>query len=206
MKIQPIVEGHGEVRAVPVLLRRFQSELGIYDFQLARPIRRTRSQLVTEEQVRRSVRLAMGTHQCGGILIVLDGDDDCPATLGPAIQSWAQLEAGEILCQVVLAQREYEAWFIATVESLRNLRGIRVDATSPSSPESIRDCKKAFEERMIAHSSYSPAVNQEYFTACMNLEAAYRACRSFRRAAAAFGKLAGAAGSPVRNWPPQSWL
>lgn len=183
--------------AVPVLLRRFQAESGNYGFQIARPIRRNRSQLVTEEQVRKSVRLAMGTPQCVGILIILDSDDDCPATLGPAIEQWAQMEAGEILCQVVLAQREYEAWFIAAVESLRGFRGIRTDATSHSAPESVRDCKAALEESMII--GYSPTVDQAAFTERLDLTRVHQVCRSFRRAADAFGRLASVAGSKVQT-------
>jgi hypothetical protein len=206
LTIQPIVEGYGEVAAVPILLRRFQAELEDYGFRIARPIRRSRSQLITEEQVRISVQLAMLRSHCAGIIILFDGDDDCPAELGPKIQRWAQAEAREVLCQVVLAQKEYEAWFIASIESLRNLRGIRVDATSHPAPETVRDCKGALEHRMAAGHSYSPTVDQAYFTAHLDLQAAYQACRSFRRAVAAFGRLARAAGSPVQNWPPQLWL
>ena len=205
MIIQPIVEGHGEVEAVPVLLRRLQVELREYGFQIARPIRRKRSELVTEEQVRRSVRLAMGTPQCAGILIIFDSDDDCPATIGPLIQQWAQTEAGHILCQVVLAKREYEAWFIGAVESLRNIRGIRANATSHPEPETVRDCKGALEKRMSTSNSYSPSVDQAAFTAMLDLRAAYQACRSFRRVTSAFGRLAAAAGSAVQTWPPPNW-
>lgn len=205
MTIQSIIEGHGEVEAIPVLLRRLQAELREYGFQIARPIRRKRSELVTEEQVRRSVRLAMGIPDCAGILILFDSDDDCPATIGPLIQQWAQTEAGNILCQVVLAKREYEAWFIAAVESLRNFRGIKGDAASHPEPETVRDCKGALEDRMITGGSYSPSVDQAAFTARLDLRAAYQACRSFRRIASAFGRLASAAGSPLHTWPPEAW-
>lgn len=206
MTIQTIVEGHGEVEALPVLLRRFQAELGNYDFQVGRPIRRKRSELVTPEQIRRSVRLAMGAPQCAGILIVLDSDDDCPATIAPLIQQWAQAEAGEILCQVVLPKREFEAWFIAAIESLRNFRSVRVDATPHPDPEAVRDCKRALEDRMVPGSSYSPRVDQAAFIAQINLRTAYQACRSFRRMANAFGKLARSAGAAAQAWPPQEWL
>lgn len=205
MIIQPIVEGHGEVEAVPVLLRRLQAEMGQYGFQVARPIRRKRSELISEEQVRRSVRLAMGTPDCAGILVIFDSDDECPATVGPAIQQWAQTEAGQIVCQVVLANREYEAWFIGAIESLRDFRGIRGDAMSHPSPETVRDCKGALEQRMIAGNSYAPSVDQAAFTAQLDFKVAHQTCRSFRRMTAAFGRLATAAGCAVENWPPISW-
>ena len=206
MIIQSIVEGYGEVDAVPVLLRRLQDEIAAHGFQIARPIRRKRSELSTEEQVRRSVRLALGTPECCGILILFDSDDACPKELGPAVQNWAQAEAGEIKCEVVLAHREYEAWFIAAIESLRGIRGVMPDAISHPTPETVRDCKGALEERMQANTSYSPRVDQAALTARVDLVQAHKVCRSFRRMTKAFGNLALAAGVELQGWPPDAWL
>ena len=47
MTIQPIVEGHGEVAAVPVLLRRMLAEARTTGVDIGKPIRRRRSQLAT---------------------------------------------------------------------------------------------------------------------------------------------------------------
>ena len=58
MNIQPIVEGHGEVTAVPVLLRRLRDEAKAFAIDVNKPIRRRRSQLVEEAQLRRSIQLA----------------------------------------------------------------------------------------------------------------------------------------------------
>lgn len=200
------MEGYGEVDAIPVLLRRLQDEIAAYGFQIARPIRRKRSELSSEEQVRRSVRLALGTPGCCGILILFDSDDDCPKELGPTVQDWAQAEAGEIRCEVVLAHREYEAWFIAALESLRGTRGVRQDATSHPTPEAVRDCKGALEERMELGASYSPRVDQAAFSSQMDLRQAHLSCRSFRRLTKAFGQLAEAAGAALFAWPPAAWL
>jgi hypothetical protein len=204
--IQPIVEGYGELDALPVLLRRLQAELGIYTFQIARPIRRRRSELGTEEQVRRSVRLALGTPQCGGILILFDSDGACPKELGPRVQAWAQAEAGVVPCAVVLAHREYESWFIAAVESLRGFRWVRLDATSHPTPEEVRDCKGALESRLYDGASYSPRLDQAAFSSRIDLSQAYRSCRSFRRLTNAFGQLAQATGAQLPTWPPAAWL
>src|ERR1035441_8456374 len=118
MVIQPLVEGHGEVTALPVLLRRLQGLAQQYGFQINRPYRRKRSELTTEATVKQSVGLAL-VPDCAGIIIVFDSDDDPACTIGPNVQSWAQAEAGGIPCQVVAITREYEAWFISAVESLR---------------------------------------------------------------------------------------
>jgi hypothetical protein len=203
--IQPIVEGYGEVDAVPILLRRLQAEGEAYGFRIARPIRRKRSELSTEEQVRRSVRLALGTPECCGILILFDSDDACPKDFGPTVQNWAQAEAGAIKCEVVLAHREYEAWFIAAIESLRGIRGVRLDATSHPTPEAVRDCKGALEDKMQVGASYSPRIDQAALTSQVDLRQAHQSCRSFRRMTRAFGNLAEAAGAELPEWPPKAW-
>ena len=112
MRIQPVVEGHGEVRALPVLLRRLSDASGVHDLEFSRPIRRKRSELVNEEPLRRTIRLALLREECAGILILFDADDDPPCELGPRVQSWASAEAAAVPCAVVMAMREYEAWLL----------------------------------------------------------------------------------------------
>jgi len=139
MNIQPIVEGDGEVTAVPVLLWRLIADSSAYPLGVGPPIRRPRTDLIREEGVRKAVRLARSRPNCAGILIVLDGDDDCPKDIGPQVQAWAQAEATPVPCYVVMPNREFEAWFLATIESLRGTRGIRHNAISHPDPESPRD-------------------------------------------------------------------
>jgi hypothetical protein len=205
MVVQPLVEGHGEVAAVPVLLRRLQDISTQYGFAVGHPLRRKRSELTTEESVHRSVRLALGTPDCVGIIIVFDSDDDPACTIGPAVRAWAQVAAGDVPCEVVAVTREYEAWFISAIESLKGVRGVSHDALSHPEPESVRDAKGALEERMIQGSFYSPTVDQAAFTAQVDLAEIHRRCRSFRRMVKAFGIMCAAAGTPVENWPPQGW-
>ena len=86
MNIQPIVEGYGEVEAVPVLLRRLVVAANAYPLGVNPPIRRPRTDLVSEDGVRRAVRLARKQPDCAAILIMVDSDDDCPKTFAPRIQ------------------------------------------------------------------------------------------------------------------------
>jgi hypothetical protein len=58
VNIQPIVEGHGEVRAVPILLRRLCDEAQAFAVHVNPPIRRKRSQIVQDSGLRISIRLA----------------------------------------------------------------------------------------------------------------------------------------------------
>jgi Domain of unknown function (DUF4276) len=205
MVIQPLVEGYGEVEAVPLLLRRLQETAGHYGFRVAKPFRRNRSELTTEASVRSSVKLALGREDCGGVLIVFDSDDDPACTIGPNVKMWAQSEAGLIPCEVVAVTREYEAWFISAIESLRENHGISPLATSHNSPETVRDAKGVLQSWMLPPYYYSPRVDQASLTAGLDLRQVHRRCRSFKRIVKAFGILAQATQTPLENWPPPDW-
>src|ERR1700688_1879555 len=143
--IQPIVEGQGEVAAVPVLLRRLRDEAQCWRLEVGNPHRRRRSQLVKKDSLQSAVQVAALRDHCAGILVLLDADDDCPKELAPTLQEWAQEAAGEKPCVVVMANREYEAWFLASIEALRGKAGILPDAASHSQPEIPRDAKGELE-------------------------------------------------------------
>ena len=205
MTIQPIVEGHGDVEAVPVLLRRLVDEAQTWEVGVGRSIRRRRSQLVQEDELQKSVRLALLQPDCSAILIVFDADDDCPAELAPEIRGWAAAVAGSVPCEVILAKREYEAWFLGSIESLRGLRGIRSDAAAHAEPEMPRNAKGALEGRMHDGSSYFERDDQPALSAQFALPDAHRRCRSFRKLTSAFGTLVVAMGLEVACWPPAAW-
>ncbi len=206
MNIQPIVEGHGDEAAVPVLLRRLVAEAQAHNIGVNRPIRQKQSQLLRQESLKQAVRLAQLQRDCGAILILFEAEDDCPKTLGPTLQAWARSEAGPMPCAVALAHREYEAWFLAALESLRGKRGIRVDAAPPPNPEVFRDAKGALEEQMVAGRYYLERVDQPAFSQLFDLKNAYTKSRSFRHLIKVFGDLvSGMGGTPV-TWPPADWV
>jgi hypothetical protein len=203
VKLRTIVEGQGEVSAIPVLLRRLRDEAGAYDVDIAPPIRRTRSDLVKERTLRIAVRLALKDPETRAVLIIFDADDDCPAELRRSIDAWAKAEAGPIACEIVIAAREYESWFVATMESLRGLRDIRADAVSLPFPEERRDAKGYVKSWMPPGRAYKETQDQPALTAKLDLPTAHRRSRSFRRMVRVFGVLAGL-DSTV--WPPSSWM
>jgi hypothetical protein len=207
MNVQPIVEGHGEVKAVPVLLRRLRDLAQAYPLEVSSPIRKHRNEFFDETLVRQAVRLAI-KRACQGILFVVDGDadGDCPEEQAPEILGWAEAEAAGRACAVVMAYREYEAWFLASIESLRGKRGIRLDAESHADPEQPRDAKGQLENRMEARRSYQETADQAALTADFDMGPAYAKCRSFRHLVKVFGELATAGGSPPQAaWPPAEW-
>ena len=136
---------------------------------------------------------------------MFDGDTDCPAELGPRVRRWATVAAGSVPCEVVLPHREYEAWFLAAIESLRGTRGLRSDAPPYPDPEAPRGAKEKLEARMDAGKSYLETTHQEAFSAQFSMEAAHARCRSFRKLTKSFGELLRAMGQTADPWPPASW-
>jgi hypothetical protein len=85
--MQPIVEGHGELEAVPVLLRRLIAEAAVYTIDVNAPIRSKQSKLLQEDGLRQSVRLALLQDDCRGIIVLFENEDGCPKELGPKLQA-----------------------------------------------------------------------------------------------------------------------
>jgi len=197
--VQPIVEGHGDVAAVPVLLRRFLADAQCFGLQVARPVRQPKGKLVREDGLRKAVRLALKKADCAAIIVLFDADDDCPKELAPTLRQWACDEAGPVPCEIVVAMREYEAWFLASLPSLELGEGI----APHDSPETIRDAKGKLESYM-GGGSYMETIDQAKLTARLDFASACE-CRSFHQAVKAFVKLARATGCAMKTWPPTSW-
>jgi hypothetical protein len=180
--ILPIVEGHGEVTAVPILIRRIVAQYApdVYA-HVGQPIRVKRTGLIQQGGVERTVELAARqTTPTDGILILLDADDDCPRELAEQLLARAKAARPDRAISVVAANREYEAWFLAAARSLRGKRGLADDLEPPPDPESIRDAKGWLAHHVPHGFSYKPTIDQPALTHVFDLEEAY-AARSFRK-------------------------
>lgn len=190
MKVASIVEGDGEVAALPLLLRRLTDWLapGHY-LDVQTPIRvRRDSFLNRDNEFRRHLLLAAA--KCGNdgrILVLLDSDDNCPAALGANILHRAQEYVPHRPISVVLANREYEAWFIAAAQSLDGCRGFAFDPNDTTDPEFPRDAKGWIRAHMT-NRSYGETTDQPAFTALMDLQQAFDRSRSFRKLCRELGR------------------
>ncbi len=177
VKIGCIVEGKGEEGAVPILIRRIAESL--YPELLIdtpHPFRVSRNQVVKTGEIERAVNLtARKLGGRGAIFVLLDSDDDCPAELGPALLCRALEARSDLPITVVLAQCEFEAWFLAAAESLRNYKGLKNDLESPNNPEEIRGAKEWLSQRMKGNRRYSPTADQPGLTKCFDLDQARHA-------------------------------
>lgn len=121
LRIGCVVEGYAEVESVPVLIHRVAQDWnpGIV-VVVPHPVRITKSKLLKSGELERAAALAaLNAGHTGGVLVILDSDDDCPAHLGPELLTRVRIARADLPCAVVLAKREFESWFLASAESLR---------------------------------------------------------------------------------------
>jgi hypothetical protein len=181
--VAAIVEGDGEVAALPVLLRRLSEwrTPGVFT-QILPPIRVHRDRFLNrDEEFRRHLLLAAAKcGEDGWILVLLDADDDCPAELGQQILQQARQVVPHRRLSIVLANREYEAWFIAAAESLDGHRGFAFEDAEAVDAETPRDAKGWIKAHMASR-AYGETTDQPAFSARMDLQQAFDRSRSFRK-------------------------
>jgi hypothetical protein len=169
-----IVEGHGDVAALPILLRRIEPGLRLVE----PPWRLHRSKVARPGELERVVeRGARRLPPDGLILAVFDADDDLPCVMGPALLARIRAARSDRTARVVLACREFESWFIAAAESLPDLR--RPVAAPASGAESLRGAKEWISRQLGR--GYVERLDQPVFAAAMDLELARQGSASFRK-------------------------
>jgi hypothetical protein len=180
-RIVPVVEGHGEVRAVPELFRRIIAELNLgVPIDIRYPVRQSRDKLLKDGELERAVRIAaIEVAEEGAILILIDSEGDCPAQLGPALLARARTARTDQRISVVLAHQEFEAWFLASASSLKGQRALGDDIEDHPTPESVRGCKQWLGAQMPATSKYSPTTDQAAIAATFDMQIARQNAPSF---------------------------
>ncbi|EPX58789.1 hypothetical protein D187_003504 [Cystobacter fuscus DSM 2262] len=155
-----IVEGHGEVEAIPSLCYLVMGHLGVTGWFVDKePIRQPRSEFVDgrplgpkrparDEGLIRAMKLVR-SRKAQAALLLCDEDDDCAATWGPdASERMRKLLPNSL---AVMAVREYETWLLLA-------RGmIDLGSLGIYKPEKIRDAKKAM--RLLVP-GYLPTTHQ----------------------------------------------
>jgi hypothetical protein len=178
--IASIVEGEGEVSALPKVLHRIAAELGVVGLQTPKPALIPRGKITSEGGVERAVLgEAKRVQGVGGLLVLLDADDDCPAQVGPRLLTRARACRPDKRISVVLANREFEAWFLAAAPSLAGKHDLAPAFPMPLNPERPRDCKGLLSKARPKGKPYKPNIDQRVLASLFDMKMARENSPSF---------------------------
>jgi hypothetical protein len=159
-----IVEGHGEVHALPRLIHRIADEVSL-PVHVPQPIRVTKSKLLKPGELERYVTLAASKTQRQGRILVLVDSDSADNGLAGELSARVIKAAPDVISASIVAVQEYECWLIAGLEGLHGKAGLSPNAVAPSSPESIGGAKGWLSRVMPRLHPYSETEHQPIFTA-----------------------------------------
>ena len=135
--------------------------------------------MLKESEFKRYLDMAAAQYATKAVIAIFDLDDDCAGPILDRIAPWVA-DRG-VPFAAIMPRREYEAWFLAGVETLRGRRVIREDATYHANPEIVRGAKSAIEKLLIPGKRYVETADQPAFSELFSLEQAYRRSSSFRK-------------------------
>lgn len=178
--IASVVEGDGEVPALPKLLHRIAAELGVTNLLTPTPMRIPRGKITIAGGIERAVSAAaLRVKGNGGVLVLIDADDDCPASYAPTLLARAQATRPDKCISVVLANREFEAWFLAAAPSLAGQFGFSANFSRPADPEAPRDCKGLLTKARPKGHPYKETVDQLALASIFDMKMAREHSDSF---------------------------
>jgi hypothetical protein len=176
--LAPIVEGYGDVDAVRVLIQRLAPELII-----ARPVRQGRGKLVQRDGLQHAAHIAAANISgSGAVLVLFDADEDCAAKKAIELQAWLDQDFPHVLCRIVLAVREFEAWIVGGDT-----------AYGVDDPDACGNLEGRIKD---LHGKYKKTADQPRHISRSDLERLHANSRSFRKVVKVIGEFQGrAAGS-----------
>jgi len=114
-----VVEGRGEIQAVPLLLRRRLAERRIYADLVGKPVPcNGRPNALKPKGIEGKVAVAAVRPGCRCVLVLLDGEGDPVCELGPELLDRSRSAAAGKEVLVSLADAKFEDWLVASAESL----------------------------------------------------------------------------------------
>ena len=122
-----------------------------------------------------------------GIIVLLDLDEaDCAADLARELAARARGRGLHLPVAIVVAVQTYEAWFLASIETIRGQRVkgqmfLPAEVEPPSEPETIRSPKDWLKERLVAGRGYKEKQDMAPLTQLLDCALVRQRCRSFHR-------------------------
>jgi hypothetical protein len=176
MPFYVVVEGHGEVQAVPNLVSRLAEDLGYAPAWAMPPLRLP---ITRSADAEKAVGLLRGRQNVDGLLVLRDDEDGCPCLDGPELARWfADLKAPFPIA-VTLFYREYETLFVAALNDLAGQpltssgivrAGLQPGARFDRHPEGPRDAKGIITAAMPPGQAYKETTDQLALTRLLDFD------------------------------------
>lgn len=204
------VEGAGDQRAVENLITRLWKDLELPENFY--PSARRFPGLETERGVERVAVWARAERDVGGLVLLRDADDECPADEGPEIARLLGTHRLPFPAAVVLIRREFESLFLASLGSISGRRlgsgatarpGVQSGSALDRRPEEVRGAKEWLSRHFPPGERYKPTVDQLDLSRLVDFEHVRRSGHdSFGVLERALRFVSGGAGPRV--YPPPS--
>ena len=195
-KIVPIVEGPGEMDAVPNLLQRLLHSRQRYDVFVTPPKNAHGLGNLTgagegdKAGLERFLRYAATEPGVVGILVLADADTDCTLKVANSLVGRARELGLNVPVAVVAAKIKYESWLLASIETIRGQQltdaagctrpGIAPDAPPVENVEDGPEPKGWLTQYMPSGYAYKETSDQLPLTRLMSFDAVRPRSRSFR--------------------------
>jgi|SRR3990172_1361700 len=184
-KLLLIVEGDGDVVAIPTLARRVLGEFyGIYDWNFETHRRKDMAHLVANDGANFKRYLQAALHEEMPILWTIDCDDGCAVRNGCILSSYAQQIGVFQPMAFSFWVREYEAIFLYDPDTVKSKLGIQPQELAGDLSQR-RGVKELISSLMPRGKKYKERIDQPALTANINLElpkANYRSFQHFEKA------------------------
>ncbi len=194
----PVVEGDGEMEAVPMLLRRMLERMERWDWSVGKARKIGGIGKLRKEFDNLLQRLATAP-DCDAILILNDMDDGCPVTEALALAQRARTLMLPCPVALVLAHREYESWFLTSLPTIAGNYDLPANLVYQGEIEGRRDVKGWLSDQMPPGKIYKETIHQVRMTGLLDIDLALSS-RSFQRFYHAVEELVGTGGVAERGY------
>lgn len=183
-RVALICEGRGDVAALPSLIARAAAAIGAAVTVCDPPIRAGEAKKLRRAgELERFVDLALRREGAEEVLVVLDLDDDCPATFHAEflsrVRELAERHGKKV--HICFCVREYEAWFLTRIDDLKAAFpefGWKEEAKFPK-PDEIRGAKEALSG--ACSRGYKQTRDQLAFSKKLEIKLLASQSRSFKK-------------------------
>lgn len=177
----PIVEGHGDIQAVPVLIRRILQHHNIFDVEVLNPHKRGD---LSKIKANFDNCFKMAIKEKAAIIWIIDFDCatcDCVASESSQLYQRANAIYAGWPFRVAFMVKEFETLFLSEPDATRSiLKEIPKATTFPENPEAIRGAKEWLSKAMPSGYAYKETVHQVKLSAVIDLDCLRESSASYR--------------------------